>query len=232
MIAYILAEDPTLSNDRKQINAWEWYHWIGLDKDINCYRFLKYYFWSWIFEKSSKFWAASCKNESNILPVRIRVCIESFLPIGCCTFIWWKNPPMCGSISVWLQDVGILYSRAVIQRTIDVSPAFLEHGRKTGFQTKQAGGWIHFCMKWLRTLNSYQIFKIKKNISKTYSSWCPYQGLSNGTTLMQIQSGWMVPLMIDVDGELKRVKSCARKMANFSNCKGNRAGEREKCIKS
>ncbi len=27
-----------------------------------------------------------------------------------------------------LWDVGILYLRAVIQRTIDVSPAFLEHG--------------------------------------------------------------------------------------------------------
>jgi hypothetical protein len=27
-----------------------------------------------------------------------------------------------------LRDVGILYSRAGIQRTIDVSPAFLEHG--------------------------------------------------------------------------------------------------------
>jgi hypothetical protein len=27
-----------------------------------------------------------------------------------------------------LQDEGILYSRAVIQRTIEVSPAFLEHG--------------------------------------------------------------------------------------------------------
>jgi hypothetical protein len=27
-----------------------------------------------------------------------------------------------------LQDVGILYSRVIIQRTIDVSPAFLEHG--------------------------------------------------------------------------------------------------------
>jgi hypothetical protein len=26
-----------------------------------------------------------------------------------------------------LRDVGILYSQAVIQRTIDVSPAFLEH---------------------------------------------------------------------------------------------------------
>jgi hypothetical protein len=29
---------------------------------------------------------------------------------------------------VGMRDVGILYSRAVIQRTIDVSPAFLEHG--------------------------------------------------------------------------------------------------------
>ncbi len=29
---------------------------------------------------------------------------------------------------VWIRDVGILYTRAVIQRTIDVSPAFLEHG--------------------------------------------------------------------------------------------------------
>jgi hypothetical protein len=27
-----------------------------------------------------------------------------------------------------LQDVGIIYSQAVIQRTIDVSTAFLEHG--------------------------------------------------------------------------------------------------------
>jgi hypothetical protein len=27
-----------------------------------------------------------------------------------------------------LQDVGILYSQVVVQRTIDVSPAFLEHG--------------------------------------------------------------------------------------------------------
>jgi hypothetical protein len=27
-----------------------------------------------------------------------------------------------------LRDVGILYSQAVIQRKIDVSPSFLEHG--------------------------------------------------------------------------------------------------------
>jgi hypothetical protein len=32
-------------------------------------------------------------------------------------------------------------------------------GRQDSMQT--AGGWSHFCMKRLRTLNSYQIFKIK-----------------------------------------------------------------------
>jgi hypothetical protein len=38
--------------------------------------------------------------------------------------------------------------------------------RKTGFYAnpEQAGGWINFCMKQLRTLNSFHIFKseIKK----------------------------------------------------------------------
>jgi hypothetical protein len=41
--------------------------------------------------------------------------------------------------------------------------------RKTGFYVDRAGGWIHFCMKQLRTLNSYQIFKIKNKKLKTYS---------------------------------------------------------------
>jgi hypothetical protein len=58
--------------------------------------------------------------------------------------------------------------------------------------SKQAGGWINFCTKQLRTLNSYQIFMIKK--SKIYSGWCSCQVLSNGTTLFQIQSGQTVPL--------------------------------------
>ncbi len=30
---------------------WEW---IGLEKDINCYWFFIFYFWSWIFDKSSR----------------------------------------------------------------------------------------------------------------------------------------------------------------------------------
>ncbi len=46
-------------------SAWEWYHWKGIEKDINRYRFLIFKFWSWIFEKTSKFWAASYKNATN-----------------------------------------------------------------------------------------------------------------------------------------------------------------------
>ncbi len=95
-------------------SAWEWYHWIGLEKDINCYRFLIFKFQFWMFETTSKFWASSYKNESNLLLVRITVCKESFLPIGWHTFIWWKNPPKGCTILVWLWNVGILHSWAVI----------------------------------------------------------------------------------------------------------------------
>jgi hypothetical protein len=54
-------------------SAWERYHWIDLEKEIIPYRFFILYFWSWIFDKSSKFWATSCKNESNLLLVGLHV---------------------------------------------------------------------------------------------------------------------------------------------------------------
>jgi hypothetical protein len=44
---------------------------VSLDsslKGINRYMFIIFNFWSWTFEKTSKFWAASCKNDSNLLP--------------------------------------------------------------------------------------------------------------------------------------------------------------------
>jgi hypothetical protein len=44
--------------------------------------FLIFNFWSWIFDKSSKFWAASCKKESILLLVWFTVCIEPCFPIG------------------------------------------------------------------------------------------------------------------------------------------------------
>ncbi len=84
--------------------AWEWYHWKALSKDINRYMFLILNFWSWIFCKSSKFWAAPCKNESNLLLVQFTVCIESCLPIGWRTVIWRKNPPKPSSFLVWIAE--------------------------------------------------------------------------------------------------------------------------------
>jgi hypothetical protein len=68
-----------------------------------------------------------------------------------------------------LRDAGILYLRAVIQRTIDVSPEFLEHGlvekiaacRYANRGPNKQEDWRHFCIKRLRTLKSIQIFKIK-----------------------------------------------------------------------
>jgi hypothetical protein len=51
---------------------------------------------------------------------------EDDIPQGlCCLFI---NRQSAALICFGLRDVGILYSPAVIQRTVDVSPAFLEHG--------------------------------------------------------------------------------------------------------
>jgi hypothetical protein len=47
----------------------------------------------------------------------------------------------------------------------------------------------------VRTLKSFQIYKSEIKKSKTYSCWCSFQGLSNGTILMWIQSGQMVPLI-------------------------------------
>ncbi len=49
-------------------------------------------------------------------------------------------------------------------------------------------------------LQSAQAFEVFQNIQewnkkfKTYSGWCPFKGLSNDATLMQIQSGRTVPL--------------------------------------
>ncbi len=159
----------------------------------------------WIFQKTSKFWAASCKKKSNLLLIWITVCIESFFPIGWHTFIWWKNPPKCCSILVCIAEC---WSSSLSSRNPKnnwcPSRIFLEHG-----SAKKIAVWAHanrdpnkqedsrpFCMKWLRTLKLFQIFRTKIKKSKTYSGLYPFQGLSNGTPLMQIQSGRTVPLKV------------------------------------
>ncbi len=141
---------------------------------------LNFYFWSWIFEKTSKFWAASCKNEYNLLLVRITVCIESCLPIGWHIFIWWKNPPKSYSILVWIAE----WWNSLPSSRNPNNIWYLFHIFGARFGEKDRG--LSTCKP--------QIFSTEIKKSKTYSGWCPFQGLSNGTTLMKIQSGRTVPL--------------------------------------
>ncbi len=54
--------------------------------------------------KDLKALRALCKIESNLLLVRITVCIESCLPIGWHTFIWWKNLTKCCSILILVAE--------------------------------------------------------------------------------------------------------------------------------
>ncbi len=108
-------------------------------------------------------------NESNLLLVRITVCIESCLPIGWHTFIWWKNLPKCCSVLVWIAGCwNSILTSSNPKNNWCLSSIFGAWfgGKDRGLSTckpwsKQAGDWIHFCIKRLRTLNSYQIFKIK-----------------------------------------------------------------------
>ncbi len=121
-------------------------------------------------------------------------------------FYLMKNPPKCCSFLVWIAGV----TSCNPKNNWCLSCIFWARicRKDCGLSTckpwsKQVGGWIHFCMNRLRTLNSYQIFKIKNKESKTYISWSPFQGLSNGTTLMQIHSGWTVPLSVSTLVRLK-----------------------------
>jgi hypothetical protein len=70
--------------------------------------------------------------------------------------------------------------------------------------SKQARGWIYFAWSGseLWTLIKYSSSKIKN----TNRGWFPFQGLSNGTTLMQIQSGRMVHL---------KISKCVQKRTTF-----------------
>ncbi len=58
--------------------------------------------------------------------------------------------------------------------------------------SEQAGGeaFLHEAAQNFEVVSNIQNWNKK---IKTYSGWCPFQGLSNGTTLMQIQYGQTVP---------------------------------------
>ncbi len=114
------------------------------------------------------------------------VCIESCLPIG------WRIEKIHQSAALFwfgLRNDGIFYLRAAIQRTIDVR---LEHIQTVNCTSRRIGGHFAWSGSELWSCFKYSRSKIKK--LKTYSGWCPFKGLSNDTTLMQIQSDRTVPL--------------------------------------
>ncbi len=151
-------------------------------------------------KKTSNFWAASLKNESNLL-VWITVCMGTNCNLFRRTVL---EMPESKQLSFRLRLVRRIFQHPAIQTKIVQHFGKIFHhikvrqpiGRRILSKpwSEQAGGWIIFCKKRLRTLKSFQIFKTEIKKPKTLSGWCPFQGLPNGTTLMQILSGWTVPL--------------------------------------
>ncbi len=98
-------------------------------------------------------------------------CIESCLPIGWCTFIWWKNPPKCCFIFVWIAGCwnSLLTSRNpknnwCLSRIFVARFGGKDHGLSTCKPwSKQVGGWIIFAWRGseLWTLIKYSRSKIK-----------------------------------------------------------------------
>ena len=151
--------------------------------------FLIFNFWSWIFDKSSKFWAASCKKESNLLLVRFTVCIEPCFPIG------WRTEKILQSAALFrfgLRNDEFFTCKPKPKAQLLPLPhlwntvwwkkitAWAYANRKPNKQED----WVQFCMKWLRTLTFFKIFTSENKKLKTYSGWCPFQGLFNDTTLI------------------------------------------------
>ncbi len=159
-------------------------HWKGYQH----YEFLISYFWSWIFDKSSKFWAASCKNESTFLLVWITVCMCSNRDLFRRTVL-----QKCGRDINCSLDYSSCQHPA-IQTKIEQHFGGLFHqikvpqpiGGQDSMQTviRTSRRLESFLHERLRTLKSAQIFKSEIKISKSYRGWCPFQGLSDGTTLM------------------------------------------------
>jgi hypothetical protein len=113
-----------------------------------------------VFEGSSKFLAASCKNESNLLLVWIMVCMSSNCDLFRRTML-----QKCGRdiyvLFLGLRLVSKEFQHPTIKTKIEQHLGGFFHqikvhqplGRQDSMQTviQQAGGQIHFCMKQLRT---------------------------------------------------------------------------------
>ncbi len=163
-------------------------------KDINRYRFLIFKFWSWIFGKSSKFWASKYNNASKLLLLWLTFCIKSFLPTGWRTFIWYKNPLLkCCTILVWIagcwNSSSIILTSGPPKNNCWLSRIF--GGRFGGKDCGLCPFKIQPVYRRCRRIRG--IFVCSGSELTTLFEYlrpnglCPFQDLvSNGTTLMQV----------------------------------------------
>ncbi len=133
----------------------DWYHWIGLEKDINRCRFLFFIFDLWIFEKSSKFWAASCKNESNLLLVWIAIYMCSICNLFRLTVLQKCGRDISCSLDYgsWIKNSNIPQSKPKYSSTL--ADFFIKYKCSSQYEdwilckpwSEKAGGSVHFCIK-------------------------------------------------------------------------------------
>ncbi len=162
-------------------SAWEWYHWIGLEMDFNCYRFLIFDFWSWIFDKSSKVLRRFMQKwiqPPTCLDHGLHVLKPRYFPPNRAPkmrerhqlfFGLWllKRIPTFRNQTKVEQHFGGFFPQIKVRQSI---------GRQVSMQT---------VISTSRRLDSFlhevaQNFEVFSNIQE----WCPFQGLSNGTNLM------------------------------------------------
>ncbi len=84
------------------VSAWEWYHWIGLEENINCNKFLIFHFSLEYLKRLQRSELIHTKKNPTSCLFGSRFVKNYFLSIGWRTFICWKNPPKGYSILVWI----------------------------------------------------------------------------------------------------------------------------------
>jgi hypothetical protein len=111
-------------------SAWQWSYWIDLEKDINCYLGFRFfiYFRSEYLKQLQKYDPAHTKMNPASCLLGSRLVYNPFFLLAGALLFDEKICQMTAQFWLGLRDVRIIHSQAVIQRTIFVSPTFLEHG--------------------------------------------------------------------------------------------------------
>jgi hypothetical protein len=159
----------------------------------------------WIFETTSKFWAPSCKIETqpsacldhglhSILSscwlahcyfLKKSTKVHLYLGLDCRLMEFFTNEPQSKE---QLMPLPHLWNTVWQKRLrLEHMPTVNRTSRRIGFNSAWSGSGFWILLK---------IFKTEIKKLKTYSVWCAFKGLFKDTTLMQIQSGRTVPLRV------------------------------------